>query len=72
VADLFGGVVGDDADPARLLDEIVERAGANPISTSRRHVSYREAIRYLDGHGPLDEWGEELIKSEDAKAGVCG
>jgi FAD/FMN-containing dehydrogenase len=59
VADVFGVVVGDDADPARLLDEIVARAGADPIAASRRHVSYRKAQRYLDGLGPVDEWGEE-------------
>ena len=59
LADLFGAVVGDDADPARLLDEIVARADVDPVSASRRHVPYREALRYLDGLGPMDELGDE-------------
>lgn len=58
MADLFGVVVGDDADPA-LLDEILARAGTEPISDTRRHVSYRQVLRYLDGLGPMEELGEE-------------
>jgi FAD/FMN-containing dehydrogenase len=56
--DLFGAVLGSDADAANLLDELIARAEADP-SASLRHVSYREAKRYLDGVGPADDWHEE-------------
>lgn len=59
LVDLFGAVVGDDADAGRLLDEIAARSGADPISASRRQVSYRDAKRYLDGLGPTDAFGDE-------------
>ena len=59
LVDLYGAVLGSDADAAELLDELIARAGADPASTSRRHVPYREAKRYLDGVGPADEWHDE-------------
>jgi FAD/FMN-containing dehydrogenase len=59
LVDLFGAVVGSDADAAELLDELVAGAGVEPASACRRHVPYREAKRYLDGLGPADDWGEQ-------------
>jgi FAD/FMN-containing dehydrogenase len=59
LVDLFGAVVGSDPDAADLLDDLVAQAGVAPASASRRHVSYREAKRYLDGIGPADEWRDE-------------
>ena len=59
LVDLFGSVGGSDADAAGLLDELVTRAGVEPVSASRRHVSYREAKRYLDGIAPAGDWPEE-------------
>jgi FAD/FMN-containing dehydrogenase len=52
LADLFGVVVGGEADAGALLDDLVARAGADPASACRRHVSYRDAKRYLDGLAP--------------------
>jgi FAD/FMN-containing dehydrogenase len=59
LVDLFGAVVGRDADAADLLDDLVAKAGAAPASASIRHVSYRVAKRYLDGIGPSDDWRDE-------------
>ena len=59
LVDLFGVVLGSDGDAAELLDELIAGAGADPVSASRRDVSYRDAKRYLDGVGPADEWHEQ-------------
>jgi FAD/FMN-containing dehydrogenase len=59
LVDLFGAVLGSDADAAELLGELVARSGTDPASASRRHVPYREAKRYLDGLGPTDDWPDE-------------
>jgi FAD/FMN-containing dehydrogenase len=58
LVDLFGAVVGSDADATELLHELIAGAGADPASASLRHVPYREAKRYLDGVGPADDWPE--------------
>jgi FAD/FMN-containing dehydrogenase len=59
LVDIFGAVLGSDADAAELLDELIARAGTDPASASHRHVSHREAKRYLDGVGPADDWHVE-------------
>jgi FAD/FMN-containing dehydrogenase len=52
LADVFGVVVGGEADAAGLLDDLVARAGADPVSACLRQASYRDAKRYLDGLAP--------------------
>lgn len=69
IVDIFGAVLGSDGDAAELLDELVVRAGVNPSSASHRHVSYREAKRYLDGVGPVDDWREEAPAPPPSAAG---
>jgi FAD/FMN-containing dehydrogenase len=69
LVDLFGAMVGSDADTAELLEDLLSRAGAEPESTSRRHMSYREAKRYLDGVGPAEDWGEEGPPPRPRQAG---
>jgi FAD/FMN-containing dehydrogenase len=59
LVDLFGVVLGSDADAAELLDDLIARAGADPASACHKHVPFREAKRYLDGVGPADDWHEE-------------
>lgn len=59
LVDVFGAVLGSDADAEELLGELVDRVGAYPSSAAHRGLPYREAKRYLDGLGPADEWGEE-------------
>jgi len=44
---LFGAMLGTETDTEELLDELVARVGADPISTSYKHASYRETKRYL-------------------------
>jgi FAD/FMN-containing dehydrogenase len=44
---LFGAMLGTESDTAELLDDLVARAGADPISAFRKHMSYRETKRYL-------------------------
>jgi FAD/FMN-containing dehydrogenase len=69
LVDLFGAVVGSDADTGGLLEDLVARAGAHPASASRRHVSYRDAKRYLDGIGPADDWHDEPPPPPPSAAG---
>jgi FAD binding domain/Berberine and berberine like len=59
VVNLFGAMLGTQSDAAELLDEFVAKAGADPTSVTRRHMSYRETKRYLAEHGPGDDQGQE-------------
>jgi FAD/FMN-containing dehydrogenase len=52
---LFGAMLGSEADSARLLDELVARAGTDPVSTAHIQLPYGEAKGYLAEHGPGDE-----------------
>jgi FAD/FMN-containing dehydrogenase len=70
LVDLFGAVAGSDADAGRLLDDLVARVGAEPASASLRHMSYRDAKRYLDGLGPADEWHDEPPPPPPSAAGL--
>jgi FAD/FMN-containing dehydrogenase len=56
VANLLGAMLGDEADTAKLLGELVARAGVDPASASRREMPHREAKRYLAELG--DQLGE--------------
>jgi Berberine and berberine like len=69
LVDLFGAVLGSDADAAELLDELVAVAGAEPDLAARRQVSYREAKRYLDGVGPADDWSGAAPSAPPPPAG---
>jgi len=55
VVDLFGIVLGGEADAAEPLDDLVARVGAEPAWASRRQMPYREAKRYLDGLEPVED-----------------
>jgi FAD/FMN-containing dehydrogenase len=52
---LFGAMAGGEADTRKLLDELVARAGADPVSAATEHLPFRQAKRYLAEHGPGDE-----------------
>jgi FAD/FMN-containing dehydrogenase len=58
VADLFGVVLGSEADATALLDELVARVGTEPAWASRRHMPYRDAKRYLDGLEAVEDHEE--------------
>jgi FAD/FMN-containing dehydrogenase len=55
VVNVFGAMLGTEADTAELLDELVARAGADPASVFSKHASYRETKRHLAEHGPGDD-----------------
>jgi FAD binding domain/Berberine and berberine like len=51
LVNLFGAMVGTEADAFALLDELVTRIGTDPTSTASRHGSHGETKRYLAGLG---------------------
>ena len=52
LVNVFGAMLGTEADTAELLDGLVTRAGSAPASASRRHLAFRETKRFLAEHGP--------------------
>lgn len=66
VANVFGAMIGTEAEAAELLDDMVVRAGAAPASKFLEHMPYREAKRCLAELGPGDERpdGHQFSKSE--------
>jgi FAD/FMN-containing dehydrogenase len=64
VVDLFGTLLGSEADAAELLDELVARVGAEPAWASRRHMPYRDAKRYLDGLKPVEDRSEHASPNQ--------
>ena len=55
VVNVFGAMLGTEADTAELHDELVARAGADPAPVFSKHASYRETKRHLAEHGPGDD-----------------
>lgn len=51
LVNVFGAMVGTEAETFALLEELVARIGADPTSTASRSGSYRETKRYLAGLG---------------------
>jgi len=66
VVNVFGAMLGTEADTAALLEELVARVGADPTSAVRKHQSYRATKRYLAEHGPGEKrpLGHPFSKSE--------
>jgi hypothetical protein len=56
--EVVGSVLDGEADAAELLDELVDRVGADPVEASRRHLPHRVAKRYLEGLGSLEDQPE--------------
>jgi hypothetical protein len=59
--DVYGALLGIESDAAELLDDLVVRAGADPISASAKQLSFAETRRFWaelpvgedgTGHGP--------------------
>jgi FAD/FMN-containing dehydrogenase len=55
VVNVFGTMLGGQADTTMLLEELVVRAGADPTSTVLGHRSHRATKRHLAEHGPGEE-----------------
>jgi FAD/FMN-containing dehydrogenase len=66
VVNVFGAMLGGEADTMGLLEELVAQVGVEPTSAVHRHAPYRETKRYLAEHGPGDEVpdGHPYSKSE--------
>jgi FAD/FMN-containing dehydrogenase len=71
---VFGVMLGTESDAAELVDELVGRAGSDPDSAFRKHMSFRETAQYwgeraardrVEGEPPGWELrGHRFIKSE--------
>ena len=57
--DVYGAVLGTEADPRQLLDELVARVGSHPVSSSQERMSFPETRRFWE------ELGEPATKDRD-------
>jgi FAD/FMN-containing dehydrogenase len=75
VLDLFGSMLGSEQDTAKLLGELVARAGVDPTTDVLKHMSRQETVRYwarLGAAEPTDQNEQQqpadreypLVKSE--------
>jgi FAD/FMN-containing dehydrogenase len=55
MCNVFGAMLGSEADTTVLLEELVARAGADPAATVCKQLSHREAKRHLAESGPAEE-----------------
>jgi len=55
VVNVFGAMLGTEAETTELLDQLVARAGVDPASVLSKHASYWETKRHLAEHGPGDD-----------------
>jgi FAD/FMN-containing dehydrogenase len=55
VLDLFGSMLGSEQDAAEQLDELAARAGVDPTTDWREHMSVRETARYWATLGAADD-----------------
>jgi FAD/FMN-containing dehydrogenase len=70
--ELFGVMLGTESDTEELVEQLVNRAGPDPATTFREHMSFRETIRHWGARAtrdPIERPGQELrgyrcIKSE--------
>jgi len=52
---VFGAMLGSEAETSALLDDLTARASADPASARTVHLPYRETKRHLAEHGPGEE-----------------
>src|SRR5262249_48386815 len=52
--DLFGSLIGSEQDVAELLDELIDRAGADPTTDFRKQMSRQETTHYWAAPGAAD------------------
>jgi FAD/FMN-containing dehydrogenase len=69
MVDVFGTALGNEAEAVELLDELIARAGAEPVSATHRHLPYREAHRYLNELGTGDGQSEQAAPDLPASEG---
>jgi FAD/FMN-containing dehydrogenase len=68
-ADLIGAVLGSEADAAKLLDQLVARAGTDPTAAVRRLLPYRAAKRYLAELGAVNDQRERAAGNQPPPPG---
>lgn len=60
--DVYGAILGTRSDPAELLDELVARAGSDPVSSSQERMSFPETRRFWAELGEVtDEDRDDAI-----------
>jgi FAD/FMN-containing dehydrogenase len=57
--EVVGSVLDGEADAERLAGELVDRVGMDPEASSRRYLPHREAKRYLEGLGSVEDRQEQ-------------
>jgi FAD/FMN-containing dehydrogenase len=57
--DVFGSMLGSEHDAAELLDELVTRAGADPTTDFREHMSRHETTRFWATLGTVEQADED-------------
>jgi FAD binding domain len=68
-ADVVGAALGSEADGAEPLEDLIARAGTEPAAVTRRQLPYREAKRFLDEIGSLDDQAERDAADRPAPPG---
>jgi hypothetical protein len=72
LVNVFGAMVGTEADTFALLDELVIRIGYDPATTDSKHGSYIETKRYLAGLGDqfeqIERNGSQPVESQPVPA----
>jgi FAD/FMN-containing dehydrogenase len=68
---LFGASLGGEAETKRLLDELIGRARADPISASIEHLPYTAAKRYLWEHAPGAEPHGDALAGDEPRPGFA-
>lgn len=70
MVNLFGAMLGTEADTAELLDELVALVGATPVSAFREHMSYRETKQYLAelGDTMVNDGAEETSQTQQSRS----
>lgn len=64
VVNLFGAMIGTESDAEALLGGLVDQAGADPSTASRKRMPYRETKRYLA------ELGDAMSEGDDRLGGT--
>jgi FAD/FMN-containing dehydrogenase len=70
VVTLFGSMLGDAADTARLLDQMILRLGADPSPSTVEQMSHRAATRFLAEHSPSAEQQSRAAQAAHARPAV--
>lgn len=68
VVNLFGAMLGPEAETDALLSDFIARVGADPVTNFRRALPYREVKRHLSGLGSVDSEQDQPPRSMFSKS----